>query len=171
VRLSNVAYDSQLVNGQARSKARHEYLDINPEGEFLRESQDIAEELRIMGRIFSQQLSVVKDFRKDLNLHRGGYRMDASEHGIHKLTRQLERILQNIHQDTKVQKDSNHQVDDKSDRDMQVADDFIEQITNRHSEIAELELAIEHTTHEVWHLQGSLNSLSFDKNTADSRCS
>ena len=42
------------------------YLDINPEGAFLRETQDIAEELSIMSGIYRQQLDVVKDFKRYL---------------------------------------------------------------------------------------------------------
>jgi hypothetical protein len=42
------------------------YLNVNPEGTLLREAQDIAEELRIMARIFIQQYQVVKDFKKAL---------------------------------------------------------------------------------------------------------
>jgi len=42
------------------------YLNVNPEGTLLREAQDIAEELRIMSRIFIQQQQVVKDFKKAL---------------------------------------------------------------------------------------------------------
>lgn len=47
------------------------YLNINPEGVLLRESQDIAEELRIMLRIFKQQHLVVSDFRRAM-LHMNG---------------------------------------------------------------------------------------------------
>lgn len=42
------------------------YLCINPAGTLLREAQDIAEELRMMNRIYAQQLSAVDDFRKSL---------------------------------------------------------------------------------------------------------
>ncbi|KLU81147.1 hypothetical protein MAPG_00242 [Magnaporthiopsis poae ATCC 64411] len=43
------------------------YLDINPEGTLLREGRDIAEELKIMHRVFRQQWQAVKDFRRHLN--------------------------------------------------------------------------------------------------------
>ncbi|KAL8300687.1 hypothetical protein RB593_010160 [Gaeumannomyces tritici] len=47
-------------------KTSQRYLDINPAGILLREGRDIAEELKIMHRIFSQQWQVVKDFRRYL---------------------------------------------------------------------------------------------------------
>ncbi|KAL8396769.1 hypothetical protein RB594_003739 [Gaeumannomyces avenae] len=47
-------------------KPSQRYLDINPAGTLLREGRDIAEELKIMHRIFSQQWQVVKDFRRYL---------------------------------------------------------------------------------------------------------
>lgn len=51
---------------QHSEKSARAYLNVNPEGALLRESQDIIEELHMMSRIFSQQLQVVKDFKKAL---------------------------------------------------------------------------------------------------------
>lgn len=51
-------------SGTRRSSPK--YLRINPEGTLLREAQDIAEELRMMTRIYAQQLSAVDEFRKSL---------------------------------------------------------------------------------------------------------
>jgi hypothetical protein len=51
------------INGE---NSHHKRLDINPEGILLREAQDIAEELRIMGRIFTDQWKVVKEFKRYL---------------------------------------------------------------------------------------------------------
>ena len=48
-----------------RGKAR-KYFNINPEGELLREAHDIVDELKMMRRIYEQQLSVIKDFSKHL---------------------------------------------------------------------------------------------------------
>ncbi|RYP46241.1 hypothetical protein DL768_007508 [Monosporascus sp. mg162] len=42
------------------------YLNINPEGVLLKEAQDIAEELQIMKRVYTEQLNVVKDFKRHL---------------------------------------------------------------------------------------------------------
>lgn len=43
------------------------YLNINPEGTTLREAQDIDEELRMMIRIYTQQMGAVEDLRKSLD--------------------------------------------------------------------------------------------------------
>ena len=45
---------------------KSKYLDINPEGTTLREAQDISEELKIMLRIYSEQTTVVKEYRRYL---------------------------------------------------------------------------------------------------------
>ncbi|GAB1312463.1 hypothetical protein MFIFM68171_02673 [Madurella fahalii] len=42
------------------------FLRINPEGKLLQEAQDIAEELMILLRVYGQQISVVKEFRRHL---------------------------------------------------------------------------------------------------------
>lgn len=42
------------------------YLDVNPEGMLLREAHDIMDELRMIGRIYLQQLRVAKHFSKAL---------------------------------------------------------------------------------------------------------
>jgi len=42
------------------------YLDLNPEGVLLREAHDIMDELRMMTRIYLQQLRVTKHFSKTL---------------------------------------------------------------------------------------------------------
>ncbi|KAI3320523.1 hypothetical protein HD806DRAFT_538359 [Xylariaceae sp. AK1471] len=63
------------VNGEY---LHHKRLDINPEGILLQEAQDIAEELRIMGRIFTEQWKVTKDFKRYL-AHPEGERKDQSK--------------------------------------------------------------------------------------------
>ncbi|KAK5655193.1 hypothetical protein OQA88_6092 [Cercophora sp. LCS_1] len=42
------------------------FLDINLEGKLLQESQDICEELMILLRVYSQQITVIKEFRRHL---------------------------------------------------------------------------------------------------------
>jgi len=42
------------------------YLNINPEGTLLDETQDILEELMMMSRIFTQQIQVVENFKNAL---------------------------------------------------------------------------------------------------------
>ncbi|KAL6830087.1 hypothetical protein V8C40DRAFT_286055 [Trichoderma camerunense] len=53
-----------------RSKGRNRdsfrYLNINPEGVLLKESQDITEELNMMERIYKQQLTVVNELHKHI---------------------------------------------------------------------------------------------------------
>ncbi|KAF3759987.1 hypothetical protein M406DRAFT_358672 [Cryphonectria parasitica EP155] len=55
-------------------------LNIHPAGMLFREAQDIAEELRIMIIIYSQQIDVMKDFHKHLGkFSQNGFHGDASE--------------------------------------------------------------------------------------------
>jgi hypothetical protein len=46
--------------------ANRAQLNINPEGKLLKETQDIGEELRLMGEIFDQQLQMATKFNKAL---------------------------------------------------------------------------------------------------------
>lgn len=61
MRMDSLRDPSQQTENGARA-----YLNVNPEGVLLRESQDIIEELHMMSRVFSQQLQVVKDLKKAL---------------------------------------------------------------------------------------------------------
>ncbi|RYP01782.1 hypothetical protein DL764_006069 [Monosporascus ibericus] len=63
--MTTVAYDGfwrALRTGNGWGKA----LDLNPEGVLFREAQDIAEELKMMKRIYTEQLKVVKHFKRYL---------------------------------------------------------------------------------------------------------
>ncbi|KAB8296990.1 hypothetical protein EYC80_002392 [Monilinia laxa] len=64
----------QILSGQRLKinpeKARF-YLNINPEGLLLREAHDIVEELRMMSRIYLQQLQVTQLFSKALETING----------------------------------------------------------------------------------------------------
>ena len=53
--------DMEYIEAAARV-----YLDVNPEGLLLREAHDIMDELRMIGRIYLQQLRVSKHFSKAL---------------------------------------------------------------------------------------------------------
>lgn len=53
--------DIEVIEASARI-----YLDVNPEGTLLREAHDIMDELRMMARIYFQQLRVTKHFSKNL---------------------------------------------------------------------------------------------------------
>ncbi|RYP46525.1 hypothetical protein DL768_007272 [Monosporascus sp. mg162] len=63
--MTTIAYDvfwRALRTGNVGKKA----LDLNPEGVLFREAQDIAEELKIMKKTYTEQLKVVKDFKRHL---------------------------------------------------------------------------------------------------------
>ncbi|KAI1752983.1 hypothetical protein F4782DRAFT_540010 [Xylaria castorea] len=70
-----VSYDSFWRNLSIGSSIRpsvdgnlshHKRLDINPEGVILQEAQDIAEELRMMGQVFTGQWKVTKNLKRYL---------------------------------------------------------------------------------------------------------
>ena len=72
----SIAYDSfwrhtalheRNMMADTSSSVANKYLNINPEGLLFREAQDIAEELKIMKRIYSEQLSVTKDLKRHLH--------------------------------------------------------------------------------------------------------
>ncbi|KAK0103966.1 hypothetical protein ONS96_005071 [Cadophora gregata f. sp. sojae] len=60
-KLSSNDYQEADLEATARR-----YLNINPEGELLRETHDIIEELRMMSHIFTEQLHVVEQFTSHL---------------------------------------------------------------------------------------------------------
>ncbi|RYP76353.1 hypothetical protein DL771_001792 [Monosporascus sp. 5C6A] len=73
--MTSIAYDSFWKHTALHAKnmlpnrphnAGHKYLNINPEGVLFKEAQDIAEELKIMKRVYTEQLNVVKDFKRHL---------------------------------------------------------------------------------------------------------
>jgi hypothetical protein len=112
------------------------YLNVNPEGTLLRESQDIAEELRMMSRIFIQQQHVVKDFKKALEKlneravpdeDRWWMGSDGEGRGsLQSYTRIPRSTITN-------------------------ANELLEQIHERRSEIEELEGVAKHTCQQVRH--------------------
>ena len=89
--LTSIAYESFWRNTALHSwdmlpmtadKKNHKYLDINPEGILLQEAQDIAEELAIMLRIYNEQRSVVKEFRRYLGHLNGEFRHEQSDNAL-----------------------------------------------------------------------------------------
>lgn len=58
--------DPHLTDIEAIEAAARIYLDVNPEGTLLREAHDITDELRMMTRIYCQQLRIAKYFSKTL---------------------------------------------------------------------------------------------------------
>lgn len=55
--------DHQQADFEATARR---YLNINPEGDLLRETHDIVEELRMMSHIFNEQLHVIDKFTNHL---------------------------------------------------------------------------------------------------------
>ncbi|KAL6795082.1 hypothetical protein J3E68DRAFT_450227 [Trichoderma sp. SZMC 28012] len=51
---------------KGRNRDSFRYLNINPEGVLLKESQDITDELNMMERIYKQQLTVVNELHKHI---------------------------------------------------------------------------------------------------------
>jgi hypothetical protein len=72
----NLLSNNMLPSG---TNAGSKYLEINPEGALLEEAQDIAEELMIMKKIYTEQMKVVKDFKRHIDSlqgSRGGLTQD-----------------------------------------------------------------------------------------------
>lgn len=71
------ATDHQQADFEATAR---KYLNINPDGELLRETHDIIEELRMMTHIFTEQLHVVDQFKTHLqNLHEKETKKETAE--------------------------------------------------------------------------------------------
>ncbi|KAL7947725.1 hypothetical protein V8C42DRAFT_315409 [Trichoderma barbatum] len=65
------------LENKARNREPLKYLNINPEGVLLKESQDIIEELNMMERIYKQQLTVVHELHKHMkSRHDKSQRLD-----------------------------------------------------------------------------------------------
>jgi hypothetical protein len=63
--LENLNADHEFVDFEVTARS---CLNINPEGELLKELYNIIEELRMMTRIYTQQLSVVESFSRQLEI-------------------------------------------------------------------------------------------------------
>lgn len=131
--------DNRGSNGQSQR-----YLDINPEGMLLKEAQDIAEELRIMNGIFSQQLMVVKNFQKCLEHMNGDLKTRSRPH-------HLTKALQHLVEWGKEQASSSPLNAEKpiSLAEMEFLEDLVEEVENRKSEITDLESAALQTCQQV----------------------
>ncbi|KAJ8108601.1 hypothetical protein ONZ43_g6374 [Nemania bipapillata] len=77
----NLSIESHITPSVDGNFSHHKRLDINPEGIILQEAQDIAEELRIMGRVFADQWKVTKDLKRHLTHPEGEY-TDQVQHGL-----------------------------------------------------------------------------------------
>ncbi|PVH86274.1 hypothetical protein DL98DRAFT_11413 [Cadophora sp. DSE1049] len=157
---TTIAYESFWRNLEIRSRnpipygsnehVSHKYLDINPEGTILRESHDIAEELQIMIRIYNQQLHVVRDFRKILGHINGESKNETDEmRSIMKFLKYKENPGAK-----EGERNSYGQPDIVPEHTIQEANDTLELLRNRQSEIQDLEDAAVRTSHQ---LQGLLS--------------
>jgi hypothetical protein len=61
--LNRITFNSFV---EATAEKWQRFLDINLEGKLLQESQDICEELMILLRVYGQQITVAKEFRRHL---------------------------------------------------------------------------------------------------------
>lgn len=125
--------------------ANQKYLDINPEGTLLREAQDIAEELQIMLRIYNQQLHVVRDLRKTLGHMNGESKNEPDD--VRSLLKLMEfwqsQNAKNPGQVSLLRRDL------VPESTIQEANDLLELIRNRKSEIQDLEDAALRTCQQV----------------------
>jgi hypothetical protein len=137
-------------------KGARAYLNVNPEGALLREAQDIAEELRMMSRIFTQQYQVVKDFKKALE--KLNDREDRKQEPVvvkqfRKLLESSDRVLGDI--ESEGMRSQYLRVPKSTLLD---AGELLEQILERRAEIEELEEAAKRTCQQVcpvshfWHV-------------------
>jgi hypothetical protein len=141
----------KIAQNSATGSAKHSYLDINPEGTLLRESQDVAEELQIMLRIYNQQLHVVRDFRKILGHMNGESKNETDEvRTLIKLLR-YNQIVAGDKGKIAVPLGDSLPVPEST---IQEANDLLELIRNRKAEIQDLENAALRTTQQ---LQGLLS--------------
>jgi hypothetical protein len=157
---TTIAYESFWRNMEIRAMksvptgtigtTNHKYLDINPEGTLLRESQDVAEELQIMLRIYNQQLHVVRDFRKILGHMNGESKNETDE---------VRTLIKLLRQNQIAPGDGSKKelIPEKivvPESTIQEANDLLELIRNRKAEIQDLEDAALRTTQQ---LQGLLS--------------
>lgn len=126
------------------NRQNQRYLDINPEGTLLREAQDIAEELRIMIGIFSQQLIVVKSFQKCLEHMNGDSRTRSKPHHLSKAIQHLADWMKENGSSSQFKKDK-----PVSLAEMDFLEDLVEEVENRKEEIMDLESAARQTCQQV----------------------
>lgn len=161
--MTAVAYDTFWRNTNLYNKDRlrkavgTKYLDINREGALLKEAQDIAEELKMMKRIYNEQLKVVKDFKRHLiDPQRGRV---AKGDGASQLQKLLLDLIDNNKQEESdeaeddgpdtpkfKQNQSRSQVGDET---LHEAEGLLELVKSRRTEIVELEQSALHTCRQV----------------------
>ncbi|RYP42040.1 hypothetical protein DL767_000552 [Monosporascus sp. MG133] len=147
--MTSIAYDSfwNHTDLQAKnmlpnspSNVGNKYLNINPEGLLFKEAQDIAEELKIMKRIYTEQLNVVKDFKRHI-CHPEGKDTTLGETAV------LKKLLLDIAKDQTASNDGVGRPDDEgtqskpkaSEATLHEAESALELIESRQAEIQDLE--------------------------------
>ncbi|KAG4441971.1 hypothetical protein IFR05_002539 [Cadophora sp. M221] len=84
--------DHQQADFEATAR---KYLNINPEGELLRETHDIIEELRMMSHIFNEQLHVVDQFTNHLkNLREKEEKKETTEMKMLDVMVEVQKLLE-----------------------------------------------------------------------------
>lgn len=123
------------------------YLDINPEGILLQEAQDISEELMIMKRIYSEQLKVVKDFKRHLAHPLGQPRAGEGEDLVQRLLHGLDSIYSRTPgpERDKAPVTEAHRFNES----VHEAHVLVELMESRHAEIQDLEEAALRACHQV----------------------
>ncbi|KAK0619465.1 hypothetical protein B0T14DRAFT_208799 [Immersiella caudata] len=162
--LTTIAYDVFWRNTALHSRnlntivetlsqpSNQKYLDINPEGTLLREAQDIAEELKMMRRVFSQQYQVVKDYRRHLGLLSGDVRYERDV--LRSVLASLSQSLQDPGTETPVVPQRAVRQPTQFDEAVQAADILLELIDNRQAELQDLEESALRTCRQLEGLLG-----------------
>ncbi|KAK0653060.1 hypothetical protein B0T16DRAFT_455371 [Cercophora newfieldiana] len=162
--LTTIAYDVFWRNTALHSRNLHtiaealsqpsnqKYLDINPEGTLLREAQDIAEELKMMRRVFSQQHQVVKDYRRHLGLLSGDVRYERDV--LRSILASLSQSLQDPASESPVVPRRAVKQPTQFDEAVQAADILLELIDNRQAELQDLEESALRTCRQLEGLLG-----------------
>ncbi|KAL2071212.1 hypothetical protein VTL71DRAFT_12447 [Oculimacula yallundae] len=84
--------DHQQADFEATAR---KYLNINPDGELLRETHDIIEELRMMSHIFTEQLHVLDQFTSHLkNLKEKEEKKETTEMKMLDVMNEMRRLLE-----------------------------------------------------------------------------
>ncbi|KAK6839337.1 hypothetical protein PG987_005203 [Apiospora arundinis] len=172
--MTAVAYDTfwrhtKLYNKNMLPKTiGTKYLDINPEGALLKEAQDIAEELKMMKRIYNEQLKVVKDFKRHLHYPQGRRTGEADS------ASQIQKLLLDLVSARDKPPHNDEENRDEGDRDEEVHDEVetprhrqhrpayqteddtlheaegvLELVKSRRAEIIELEQSAMHTCRQL----------------------
>jgi len=143
--------DSDEIDEETLAKV---YLNINPEGKLLREAYDIIEELRMMARIYTHQLRVVKQFQKSL------HRINGFSNGVSGQLTELplensEMVpIQNGHLQLSKRLEQHTLCHSIPSSTLAKASDLIDDITDRRGELQDFE---ENTRDISEHLQGLLS--------------